>query len=84
MQSVHVWEDEPRKNKPASEAPLRLCVTFSGNGFHEREWGTCSAIAMARTTPRLASSAGSSCRMMDKMEVRPKTFGDAQKMLEEV
>ncbi|MBV6498549.1 MAG: hypothetical protein CJBNEKGG_00772 [Prosthecobacter sp.] len=38
MESVNVWGDEPRKNQPASEAPVRLCVTFSGNGFHSREW----------------------------------------------
>lgn len=38
MESVNVWGDEPRKNRPASEAPVRLCVTFSGNGFHSKEW----------------------------------------------
>ncbi len=38
MESVNVWGDEPKKNKPASEAPVRLCVTFSGNGFHSKEW----------------------------------------------
>ena len=38
MESVNVWGDEPKKNKPASEAPVRLCVTFSGNGFQSREW----------------------------------------------
>jgi hypothetical protein len=27
-----------RRIKPASEAPVRLCVTFSGNGFHSKEW----------------------------------------------
>ena len=38
MESVNVWGDEPKKNKPASEAPVRLCVTFSGNGFQSKEW----------------------------------------------
>jgi hypothetical protein len=38
MESFNVWGDEPKKNKPASEAPVRLCVTFSGNGFHSKEW----------------------------------------------
>lgn len=38
FESFTVWGDVPRVNKPASEAPVRLCVTFSGNGFHSREW----------------------------------------------
>jgi hypothetical protein len=38
MESVNVWGDHPKKNKPASEAPRRLCVTFSGNGFQSKEW----------------------------------------------
>ena len=38
LESFNVWGDEPKKNKPASEAPVRLCVTFSGNGFQSREW----------------------------------------------
>ena len=37
MESAAVWGDEPEK-KPASEAPVRLCVTFSGNGFQSKEW----------------------------------------------
>ena len=37
LESFNVWGDEPRK-KPASEAPVRLCVTFSGNGFQSKEW----------------------------------------------
>lgn len=38
LESFNVWGDEPRKDRPASEAPVRLCVTFSGNGFHSKEW----------------------------------------------
>ena len=33
-----VWGDEPAGIKPASEAPVRLAVLFSGNGFHSKEW----------------------------------------------
>ncbi|MDB6149579.1 MAG: hypothetical protein JWQ44_1027 [Chthoniobacter sp.] len=38
MESMTVWGDEPRVAKPASEAPVRLAVLFSGNGFHSKEW----------------------------------------------
>ncbi|MCE9603505.1 MAG: DUF1552 domain-containing protein [Planctomycetia bacterium] len=38
LESVNVWGDEPLRNKPASEAPVRLAVLFSGNGFHSKEW----------------------------------------------
>src|SRR4051812_18108073 len=38
LESLNVWGDEPRGNKTASEAPVRLAVLFSGNGFHSREW----------------------------------------------
>lgn len=37
MESLPVWGDEPRKNS-SSEAPVRLAVLFSGNGFHSKEW----------------------------------------------
>src|SRR5437588_7338025 len=37
LESVPVWGDEPARGK-ASEAPVRLAVLFSGNGFHSREW----------------------------------------------
>src|SRR5689334_99518 len=36
MESFRVWGDEPRGK--SSEAPVRLAVMFSGNGFHSREW----------------------------------------------
>lgn len=38
LESRNVWGDEPARNKPASEAPVRLAVLFSGNGFHSKEW----------------------------------------------
>src|SRR3989454_4885365 len=38
FESLPVWGDEPRANKRASEAPVRLAVLFSGNGFHSKEW----------------------------------------------
>lgn len=38
LESLNVWGDEARRAEPASEAPLRLCVTFSGNGFHSKHW----------------------------------------------
>src|SRR5205085_588245 len=39
MESLTVWGDTPPDGvKPASEAPVRLAVLFSGNGFHSKEW----------------------------------------------
>jgi hypothetical protein len=39
MESLNVWGDTPvAVGKPASEAPVRLAVLFSGNGFHSKEW----------------------------------------------
>ena len=38
LESFNVWGDEPRRDKPASEAPVRLAVLFSGNGFQSKEW----------------------------------------------
>jgi hypothetical protein len=38
MESLPVWGDVPVATKPASEAPVRLAVLFSGNGFHSKEW----------------------------------------------
>ena len=37
LESFPVWGDEPRKGG-GSEAPVRLAVLFSGNGFHSKEW----------------------------------------------
>jgi hypothetical protein len=38
MESLPVWGDEPNRTPVASEAPVRLAVLFSGNGFHSKEW----------------------------------------------
>jgi hypothetical protein len=38
LESRNVWGDERPSGSKASEAPVRLCVTFSGNGFHSKEW----------------------------------------------
>jgi hypothetical protein len=39
LESLPVWGDEPGKGTaPGSEAPVRLAVLFSGNGFHSKEW----------------------------------------------
>lgn len=38
MESLSVWGDDSAVAPPASEAPVRLAVLFSGNGFHSKEW----------------------------------------------
>src|SRR6187549_1472902 len=39
MESLNVWGDETAKpSPPGSQAPVRLAVLFSGNGFHSKEW----------------------------------------------
>jgi len=38
LESLPVWGDEPHLNQAGSEAPVRLAVIFSGNGFHSKEW----------------------------------------------
>ncbi|HUE16856.1 MAG TPA: DUF1552 domain-containing protein, partial [Planctomycetaceae bacterium] len=38
FESIRVWGDEPQGNQAGSEAPVRLAVLFSGNGFHGSEW----------------------------------------------
>ncbi|HEY1051478.1 MAG TPA: DUF1552 domain-containing protein, partial [Prosthecobacter sp.] len=38
LESRNVWGDTPKRHKPASEAPVRIAVLFSGNGFHSKEW----------------------------------------------
>jgi len=38
MESLSVWGDESRASSRASQAPVRLAVLFSGNGFHSKEW----------------------------------------------
>ena len=58
LESFNVWGDEPKTNRPASEAPVRLCVTFSGNGFHSKEWwakGEGKAMELGRVLDPLAA-----------------------------
>src|SRR5262249_3305736 len=38
MESLPVWGDQVSAAKGASQAPVRLAVMFSGNGFHSQEW----------------------------------------------
>ena len=38
LESLPVWGEEPRGKRVASDAPVRLAVLFSGNGFHSKEW----------------------------------------------
>jgi len=57
LESLNVWGDEPVRNKPASEAPVRLAVLFSGNGFHSKEWwakGEGRAMELGRVLTPLA------------------------------
>ena len=57
LESFNVWGDEPVRNKPASEAPVRLAVLFSGNGFHSKEWwakGEGRAMELGRVLTPLA------------------------------
>lgn len=38
MESLIVWGDEAKAGAAGSQAPVRLAVLFSGNGFHSKEW----------------------------------------------
>ncbi len=38
MESLPVWGGELQKKGPASEAPTRLAILFSGCGYHRNEW----------------------------------------------
>jgi len=38
MESLPVWGDEISGSQKSSEAPVRLAVLFSGNGYHSKEW----------------------------------------------
>jgi hypothetical protein len=38
LESRPVWSDEPKSPRALSQAPVRLAVLFSGNGFHSKEW----------------------------------------------
>ncbi|HEY3740021.1 MAG TPA: DUF1552 domain-containing protein [Bryobacteraceae bacterium] len=38
LESLPVWGDETVRAQASSEAPVRLAVMFSGNGFHKEWW----------------------------------------------
>ncbi|MCE9609359.1 MAG: DUF1552 domain-containing protein [Chthoniobacter sp.] len=38
LESLRVWGDTPAATQKSSDAPVRLAVLFSGNGFHSKEW----------------------------------------------
>jgi hypothetical protein len=57
LESLAVWGDGPTRATPAGQAPLRLAVMFSGNGFHSREWyarGSGSTMELGRVLEPLA------------------------------
>lgn len=58
LESVNVWGDEPLRSQPASEAPVRLGVVFSGNGFHSQHWwakGEGAAMELGRVLEPLGA-----------------------------
>ena len=38
MESLQVWGDETKGKQPASQAPTRMAILFSGCGYHRSEW----------------------------------------------
>ena len=57
MESLAVWGDQTRAARAASQAPVRLAVLFSGNGFHSREWwakGSGSQMQLGKVLAPLA------------------------------
>ncbi len=51
LESTKVWGDLDNSRSDSSEAPVRLGVIFSGNGFHSKEWwakGTGEAMQLGR------------------------------------
>ncbi len=38
MESLNVWGESAARSGPASQAPTRMAVLFSGCGFHSHEW----------------------------------------------
>lgn len=38
MESLSVWGDETPSQTPASQAPTRMAILFSGCGYHRNEW----------------------------------------------
>ncbi len=57
MESLAVWGDATKPSSPASQAPVRLAVLFSGNGFHSKEWwakGTGKQMQLGKVLTPLA------------------------------
>jgi Protein of unknown function (DUF1552) len=57
MESLAVWGDQTQAARAASQAPVRLAVMFSGNGFHSREWwakGSGSQMQLGKVLAPLA------------------------------
>ena len=51
LESTKVWGDLDNSGSDSSEAPVRLGVIFSGNGFHSKEWwarGTGEGMQLGR------------------------------------
>ena len=51
LESTRVWGDLDNSHSDSSEAPVRLGVIFSGNGFHSKEWwakGTGEGMQLGR------------------------------------
>src|SRR3954463_8148177 len=58
LESLNVWGDVARGASVASEAPVRLAVLFSGNGFHSKEWwakGEGKAMELGKVLEPLAN-----------------------------
>ena len=64
MESLRVWGDEAKAVRGASEAPVRLAVLFSGNGFHTRNGGRAGAAASMELGQVLAPLADFRERML--------------------
>lgn len=57
MESLPVWGDVTTAANPGSQAPVRLAVLFSGNGFHSKEWwakGSGKAMELGQVLAPLA------------------------------
>lgn len=51
LESTKVWGDLDNSHSDSSEAPVRLGIIFSGNGFHSKEWwakGTGEGMQLGR------------------------------------
>jgi hypothetical protein len=57
LESLNTWSNDATGVPSSAEAPVRLCVTFSGNGFHSKEWwakGEGQAMELGRVLAPLA------------------------------